>query len=543
MYKVLIVDDEKYVISLIEKLVDWEKLGMEVVGSAGDGIQGINLVERLKPDILIADVKMPGFDGISMVKRVREIDRDIKFIIISGHKRFEYAKSVMKYNVEDYLLKPIDKEELEGILQNIRKELDQKMLRKKAENEMSKRWDVNRSLMNAQFMEHLYSGRLFEEKLDLESVYNRYFIEFREDVYQCIIVQLNGVTSNVGVSFVEDLLLSISSDMSHLFEKACSFVLHYIGHRQAAFLLAYQSNGIDAARKCIYEAFKEGIHRISKYQGLKLAMSVGADVEMKNQITPLKESFLSAERTLDFRFVEGYENIFWAKHISASEERKVSVIEGELLEEFRKDVRSASKSVISRRVEGIYNHFMNEIYLNPRLCTQIAWDMNDELYQYLKLFRDTEGMQAELRKKMKYKIEEATNIKELIFSVSNYIFESIEDMTEDGKSRLSPSIRTAKIFINNNYMHDIRLNDVAGMVNLSPVYFSGLFKREIGENFTDYVNRVRIDSAKVMLKDVRNNVGEIAEMCGFSDTRYFAKIFKRMVGITPSEYRKRQTGK
>ena len=113
MYKVLIVDDEKYVISLIEKLIDWEKLGINVVGSAGDGMKGVELVEELKPDILIADVKMPGFDGISLVKRVREIDRDIKFIIISGHKKFEYAKSVMKYNVEDYILKPIDKEELE----------------------------------------------------------------------------------------------------------------------------------------------------------------------------------------------------------------------------------------------------------------------------------------------------------------------------------------------------------------------------------------------------------------------------------------------
>ena len=96
MYKVLIVDDEKYVISLIERLVDWEKLGMEVIGSAGDGVQGIRMVEELRPDILIADVKMPGFDGISLIKKVREIDRDVKFIMISGHKRFEYAKSVMK---------------------------------------------------------------------------------------------------------------------------------------------------------------------------------------------------------------------------------------------------------------------------------------------------------------------------------------------------------------------------------------------------------------------------------------------------------------
>ena len=116
----------------------------------------------------------------------------------------------------------------------------------------------------------------------------------------------------------------------------------------------------------------------------------------------------------------------------------------------------------------------------------------------------------------------------------------MEQMIGDSKSNLSPAIRTAKIFIANNYKQDIGLSDVAGVVNLSSVYFSGLFKKEIGENFVDYLNRVRIDAAKVLLKDVRNNIGEIAEQCGFSDTRYFAKIFKRSVGITPSDYRKRQ---
>ena len=92
MYKVLIVDDEKYVISLIERLVDWEKLGMEVIGSAGDGVQGIRMVEELRPDILIADVKMPGFDGISLIKKVREIDRDVKFIMISRSEERRVGK-------------------------------------------------------------------------------------------------------------------------------------------------------------------------------------------------------------------------------------------------------------------------------------------------------------------------------------------------------------------------------------------------------------------------------------------------------------------
>ena len=182
MYKVLIVDDEKYVISLIERLVDWEKLGMEVIGSAGDGVQGIRMVEELRPDILIADVKMPGFDGISLIKKVREIDRDVKFIMISGHKRFEYAKSVMKYNVEDYLLKPIDRQELEEILEKIRGELDQRAVRRETESERNKRWDANRSLMNGLFVEKLYSGEIFEGRTDFGNVNDMFFTELTENM-------------------------------------------------------------------------------------------------------------------------------------------------------------------------------------------------------------------------------------------------------------------------------------------------------------------------------------------------------------------------
>ena len=258
MYKVLIVDDEKYVISLIEKLVDWEKLGMEVVGSAGDGIQGICMVEELKPDILIADVKMPGFDGISLIKKVREIDRDVKFIMISGHKRFEYAKSVMKYNVEDYLLKPIDKQELEDILEKIRGELDQRAARRETESERNKRWDANRSLMNGLFMEKLCSGEIFEGRTDLGNVNDMFFTEFAENRYQCVIVQLNGITGSVGDSFVEDFLLSVCKRVREILQEACVQVLDYIEHHRILFLLIFEQEGEQNLKSCIGQAFSAG---------------------------------------------------------------------------------------------------------------------------------------------------------------------------------------------------------------------------------------------------------------------------------------------
>ena len=537
MYKVLIVDDEKYVISLIEKLVDWEKLGMEVVGSAGDGIQGIRMVEELKPDILIADVKMPGFDGISLIKKVREIDRDVKFIMISGHKRFEYAKSVMKYNVEDYLLKPIDKQELEDILEKIRGELDQRAARRETESERNKRWDANRSLMNGLFMEKLCSGEIFEGRTDLGNVNDMFFTEFTENRYQCVIVQLNGITGSVGDSFVEDFLLSVCKRVREILQEACVQVLDYIEHHRILFLLIFEQEGEQNLKSCIRQAFSAGDDMLSRYTGLKLAFGVGEAVHLDTDIDLLKHGMETAERAVDIRFRDGYDRVLFctladSAGIGADTERR--------LEELGKDIRSASKTVIGRSVETIYASARKELYQDPFLYTRIAWRINQELYQYLRLFRETDDLQQELRRKMKFRLQEASGERELVQGITRHICESIESVVGDSKSSLSLAIRTAKIYIIGNYMRDISLNDVANVVSLSPVYFSGLFKKEIGENFIDYLNRVRIDAAKNMLKDVPYHISEVAENCGFSDTRYFARIFKRIVGITPSDYRKRQ---
>lgn len=537
MYKVLIVDDEKYVISLIEKLIDWEKLGMKVVGSAGDGMKGVELVEELKPDILIADVKMPGFDGISLVKRVREIDRDIKFIIISGHKKFEYAKSVMKYNVEDYILKPIDKEELEGILQKIRKELDEKSEQRKNEGKINKWMDSNRLLMNDQFMEELYNKSLFSKKQSIEEINQRYFTELGNYVYRCAIIQLNGLNGTMEASFVEDFLSTLKKYIDQKNGENERPVMSRIGYHQILLLLESAQEKMSSVNTVLEHILGEALRMGSKYSGLKVAFSVGKPVRLDTNVMGLEETLDSARTALNKRFTDGYGRILLAENNRAAEN---SDIDADMLKNLGKAVRRTSESEITQQINAIYDAVRSEGYKNSNIYMTAACKVNEELYQYLRLFSSAEGMQQKLEEQLGKRMIEATGITELKKLLVQHICENMEQLIGDSKSNLSPAIRTAKIFIANNYKQDIGLGDVARVVNLSSVYFSGLFKKEMGENFVDYLNRVRIDAAKVLLKDVRNNIGEIAEQCGFSDTRYFAKIFKRSVGITPSDYRKRQ---
>ena len=112
LLKVIIADDEDKVCQLIYGLIDWESLGMEVIGIAHNGLEALEMVKTLEPDLMITDIRMPGYDGLELIERSKEISDTLEFIIISGFRHFEYAQHAIKYGVGDYLLKPIKKEEL-----------------------------------------------------------------------------------------------------------------------------------------------------------------------------------------------------------------------------------------------------------------------------------------------------------------------------------------------------------------------------------------------------------------------------------------------
>ena len=125
MLKVVLADDEKKVVLLMQKLIDWQALGYEIVGVANDGLHALELVREKQPHLLISDIRMPGCDGLELIRKAKELQPGLHFIVISGYRQFEYAQSAIKYGVEDYLLKPLKQEEMNDILLRIKDKLGQ----------------------------------------------------------------------------------------------------------------------------------------------------------------------------------------------------------------------------------------------------------------------------------------------------------------------------------------------------------------------------------------------------------------------------------
>ena len=135
MIKVIIADDEPRICKLIEKLINWEELEMEVIKVASNGVETLEYIKEFNPDIVITDIRMPGYDGLEIIERTRKFNLDTEFIIISGYSEFEYAKKAINYKVNGYLLKPINKEELENALIEVKDNILKKKTYENLESE------------------------------------------------------------------------------------------------------------------------------------------------------------------------------------------------------------------------------------------------------------------------------------------------------------------------------------------------------------------------------------------------------------------------
>lgn len=126
MHRVFICDDELWIILGLKNLIDWQKEGFVICGEASDGVKAWERIRKLEPDLILSDIRMPGMDGIELLKTVKQAEMSAETVIISGYSDFQYAKVAMQYGCMDYLLKPIDEDELLDCLRRVKQTLDMK---------------------------------------------------------------------------------------------------------------------------------------------------------------------------------------------------------------------------------------------------------------------------------------------------------------------------------------------------------------------------------------------------------------------------------
>lgn len=537
MINTMIVDDELWVCQLIKRVVNWESLGFRIIAEANDGEEALELTKTLKPDLIITDIRMPVLDGISLIKDVKELGLDTSFVIISGYNDFEYAREAIKYGALGYILKPINKKELTNILIEIRDNSLKNRERADMEVLMKSKLEYSlKELRDQFFLNYLVLRSTKHEKLLIEKMNQEFEMHFRNGVFQIIIYKVESKNpDDMGNNIENEVLDEIQKAVSSQFNLVCNDIVITRLNNQLLCILNYPSVKDFVVKNTINSSLDKMKCSIYMLKEFDLTLGIGS---CETDINHLPVSFSEAQRAIKARILRGVDRVIDATEqeyarvemieiFSMSKESKLSGY----LEIF--DVKSAMELITQ-----VFDIFTVRQDIDPGIVFEIAYEIIEVFFRTIR--RNDFGIRPEnlIKANVYHDIDECRSIKYVLAYFEKLFLETKNFYSNSKQGQNRKTIEMVKAYIQEHFNEDISLNDVANLVFLNAKYVSDLFKKETGINITDYLINYRLDIAKGLLKDVRYRITEVAEMVGYKDVRYFSKIFYKVVGISPSDYKK-----
>lgn len=536
MFKVVVVDDEIYVVALIQKLIDWDKFQMKVVGTANDGKTALELVKELEPDMVIVDVRMPGYDGIVFMDKIREFNTNIRFIVISGHKQFDYVRGAMRNSVEDYLLKPINKEELETVIENVCKKLIAAQNKESELKELEEKLDVSKRTIRETFINTLLKEEYKELDFELDQLNEKYLTCFQPGYYQMAALILETSDSLGGLKEYDLMLKEAHKNLFYNLKEQCIEVLDKGTESNIIiFFYNYNEENKNAVAEVVKNQFSKCIKQTKKFENLSFCICLG---KACTQLSEVYSTVRSLQRSIFARTAMNSTKIVESGDIRESRDVLPSILEfGD--KKLSQALAELNTNEISHCIKEMFSRAFYVVEEDSMLYYNLYAQLAEKIYQYFNDIGILTEAKTEFEQRLIRKYIQASNYREYARILSREMEDIIEENHLSDRDYATPTIRIIKRYIAEHYSEDISLTQVAQLVNLSPIYLSRLFKKEEGINFLDYLSQYRINVAKKLLQDMKYNMIEITDLSGFRNTKYFSKIFKKIVGITPSEYRKR----
>jgi len=526
MYKVLIVDDEKWICELIASSVPWSEMGMQVIATAGNGLEALQILEQNEIDVVITDIRMPGMDGIGLIRAARDIGYSAQFVIVSGFQDFEYAKSALEYNVKSYLVKPVDEDELTVVLYKIIDEMNESSRNENNHAMVQKRLETVSRHMKEQFARMVVKDD--NQKHILENVDLIDELGFIHSHNACVVFRIDGNTGNVPEQNIITMLADRLSEQVDrvLFDMEIVYA-NYAEDQSLVYILNFDGNESVVERlKNHMGDFKQ---LIGAYRHYSLTVGLGSIV---NEIESISDSFRDADTAVKYRLIAGRNQFidsvslpFGIQRIQLDETQKRKLLS--LVETLDKDgVKGLIDQVFVPEIEGIINP-ANLIDMSKELWDRFREMLSEAHYEVSKSEQEVYA-----------RMESSGSIDMLASYLTDIMVEELTGLEQNRKAEHSRPVIKAKEFITNHYSEPISIGDVAAHVHLNPNYLSKLFKTETGNTFLHYLTQYRIEAAKEMMKDSGKKLADISEAVGYKDTRHFTKIFRKTVGLTPYEFRK-----
>ena len=519
LYRVLLVDDEENIREGISRKMDWQGLGFSLAGEASNGRDALELAEEILPDVVLTDIKMPFMDGLELCGSLTELLPVSKFVIFSGFDDFEYAKQAIRRNVSEYILKPINADELSAVLRRLKGELDRERAERRDVELLRSRYVKNLPVLRELFYTNLLDGRL--EAGTERARAAQLDIALRGEKWAVALAYIGGSRDALSTLSVQKLLEEA------LTEYRCKLFLY---NDWIALILSLTET---FSVYDLIRALDRACALTASYLALTLTVGVGAPCR---ELSSLPRSAAEARTALEYRSIVGRGQVIYIGDLEPDrslllsfDEADERVLTAAIKLGNEREVRSAAAALAGKLQEvkpsaGQYNLFLLELVTHLLKLTRRSGIGAEEVF----------GADFSLPPQM----SELPSLTELEDWCAERCLRLHTLIRRRQTASAGRTVETAMEYIRQHYGEsDLSVEKLCAYLHLSSTYFSTLFKRETGTTFTAYVTAVRMEAAAEAIRTTEEKTYLIARQCGYEDPNYFSYVFKRHFGTTPTKYR------
>lgn len=528
LYSVMLVDDEEAVRQAIAKKLDWNEIGFQVIATAENGEEALELAEKLRPDVVMTDIKMPFMDGLTFCNRLKESQKNIKIIIFSGFDEFEYAQEAIKLEVEEYILKPVDSEELRSVFVKLKEELDAEINAKRNQDKFYQYYLKSLPVMKEQFMIGLLEGRIADERI--QEMNSSYEVNLESDFYAVVVFRTDTQSKSEREGKKQAILnLSLKQIIDENIEKDTqmhSFV--YLDAVVVVLMLEGSAHFGGAVRE---------IDQICRIASRLLEINVTAGIgQLVKNLEDMSVSYKGAMDAADYRVLLEPNQAIYIKDIQPSINHDFFLDDNDI-QKVLKAVKLGQSHEVRVAVAELINKFKNS-NISLRRFQVAMLEMVTELSKlgrsYHLNLEEVFGGNVDFYQEI-VRFDSLDDLEDWLINICMKFRTFIRQEQMDSAKLLAEK---AKQYIEEHYEESkLSVEVLCSHLNVSAAYFSTIFKRETGESFVTYLTNVRMEAALELLNNTRDKTYIIARKVGYTEPNYFSYVFKKKYGISPTKYR------
>lgn len=535
LYSIILVDDEEEVRKSIIKQIDWESAGFQVVGDAENGEDALEKIEVLEPDVVLTDIRMPYMDGLTLAEKIRQRYPSTKVVIFSGYDDFEYAQKAIKLNVTEYILKPVNVEELTSILKRIKSNLDEEIEEKRNVSRLRENYRKSLPIIREQFFNDMVHRRLADDLI--ESKLREYDIPItgaRKWIIAAIDVEKSDDRSKKTLSLHEEEELIPTSVMQIVREKLKSYCRFSLFQSTAeAGMVVIAALDDDNTTTGLIDVLGDICKETKRILEVPVTIGIGHSV---TGLSKIAGSYQSAVEALGYKAVVGSGITIYINDMEPVGSGKLEFDNSDESDfisavKFGPDEKIEAVMVrISGKLESARVHYrQQQVYVFGVLNTVIQM-----IQQYDLNLEEILGGELEYLNVID-KLQKREEFGEWLLKTARKMNQAINQERDMTTRQV---IQQARQYIMDNYQNpDLSVEMICRHLHMSPAYFSTMFKKETGQAYIAYLTEIRLNKAVELLNKTDDKTYVIASKVGYQEQNYFSYVFKKKFGVSPTKFR------